>query len=73
MCKCQTRTDGRSPKIQPGATNAAGSSQQGDFLDRGVGMAAKQGGKNLSREQEEQYSDYVRQGYQKGTGKVNHL
>lgn len=55
--------------VQPGATNAAGSSQ-GDMLDRGVGMAGKQFGKDLSREDQEKYSDYARQGFQKGTGRV---
>lgn len=36
-------------------------------------MAGKQFGKDLSREDQEKYSDYARQGFQKGTGRVSVL
>lgn len=52
---------------------AAGANQKGDFLDQGVGMAGKQFGHNLDRQQEEKYSDYARQGYTKATGSVSIL
>ncbi|KAK9896710.1 hypothetical protein P389DRAFT_172084 [Cystobasidium minutum MCA 4210] len=67
-----TAADPNAPasNADPGATNPAGSTQKGDFLDQGVGMANKQfTGKELSREDQEKYSDYARQGFQKGTGR----
>merc|ERR1712230_149480 len=53
----------------PNAANTAGqSTNQGDALDKGVGMAGKQFGHNLDRQQQEKVSDGLRSGYTKATG-----
>ena len=41
-------------------TNTQNSSAKGDYLDQGVGMAGDRFGKNLSREEQEKYSDGIR-------------
>jgi len=61
-----TNAQGTNDPAAGGTTNAAGGQ---DYLDKGVGMASQRfGGKTLSREEEEKYSDYARTGYSKVSG-----
>merc|ERR1739841_896 len=71
--KNESSNSGSTDPTQTGSTtndptSTQDSSQKGDYLDQGVGMAGDRFGKNLSREEQEKYSDGIRTGYTKVSG-----